>query len=233
MLRSLRRRNRALTLVEIMIALLLATFISLGFMGSVVFMLRQNAANKQHFMGVQTANYYQALLWAVDFDIIGDDDGSNQFEASETSPLIVKSDDQYDQYAINYRVWFEHEGWGRVTSSTGTSITVDLPDNQDPWVVDQWKDNFVTIYDPAGDNGRIALIVGNNANTLTTTTDLSGAISDQAFSNPPAADSVFFINNGKTVNITVQWGDGQDYKTIQRSLLRPCPTDINPAEVPA
>lgn len=218
------RRRRGVTLVEIMIALAVVSTISLFFMSSIIFTIQQTRANRDHINALQIIDYHMGLLKVAQFAELGEPPTSiptwetQNFNFRDATPKPVKGDPN-DPDSTTYNISFEFSGWGVVQSATDTTVTVTIPSNHRAWTANQWVDNYVSVIPPVG-RAQIARIVGNNSNTLTITTDLSGLVNDQEWERLPAAGDIVRINDGKTVTITVRWGDGQDHRTIQRTFLK-------------
>lgn len=223
------QHQRGLTLIEILVALLIAAFVSITFMASIIFMFKQNAANRNHFYALQVANKYISMISAADYQRLGDpnvdtDAFEAQFNYEEDDPLDVKTDPQYEEFSETVEIWFEHKGWGFVDSSTDKVVDVVLPSNQEPWEANEWAGQYMTITRGTG-SGQVVRIVSNDSDSATVTRDLTGASTTDGFIVPPDGTSRFVINNGKTVIVTVSWGDGDGYRTIQREILIPRRTD--------
>lgn len=219
---TLRKTRKGLTLVEIMIALIIAAVASIAFMTSIVVMLHQTAENRRHALGVQMAEYYQSLALAASYHRIGtasveDTDFEFLFTHTADNPLEVLSDSSHPDRSLAYRVWFEVTGFGEVSSASSSSLTAALPAGQQ-WNVNEWQNNYLTITQGRG-RGQIMRIVSNTANTLSLTADLTGANTSQGFRIVPDDTSRFVINNGKTVRIAISWGDESDHRVIRRSVL--------------
>lgn len=217
--------NRGVTLVEIMIALGVVSVISVFFMTSIIFTIRQTRENRDHLNAVQIMNYQMGLLKVAQFGPLGEPAGSvptwesQNFGFRDANPRQIQGD-PIDPRSTVYNVSFEFSGWGIVQSATDTSVTVTIPSNHRAWTANQWANDYVSII-PAVGRAQIARIVSNNANTLTITTDLSGLRSSERWDRLPAAGDVVRINDGKSVLVTVRWGNGQNHRIIQRTYVKP------------
>ncbi len=225
LLRSRKQKKQALTLVEVLVAVIIAAFTSLGFMASLIIVMRANAENRLHYYAVQQVAYYQNLAAASDYDKLGvttdSDDLEYIFRRSASNPLIVDIKEGAGGQKTSVKLWFEFSGWGTVSSVSSSSIGVTLPSGQSGWTTNRWKDRYVSVNRYAGDKTTVSnfgRIVSNSSNGFSYTADLSGSTSTE-FSPAPAVGDRIVIDNGKTLTIHAEWGDGQKYRNISRSYL--------------
>ena len=221
MIRSFSSFRKGFSLVETMIALIIAVTVSLAFVVTVILMIRQNAANKAQLLALETADYYQGLALAADYKKIGtpdvsDDDFEAQFKATEQNPLTVIADPSDPEDSARFDVFFEVTGFGEVSSASASTITASLPGG-DSWEANEWEHNYLTITKGKG-KGQIMRIKSNGTNSMNLTADLTGD-EDVEFKIIPDSSSHFVINNGKTVRLTVTWGEGESHETIHRTVL--------------
>jgi type II secretory pathway pseudopilin PulG len=222
-------RSRALTLIEIVIAMAIASFALLSFMASTVYFLRQNAENRLHLSALQIASMQKRLFSAASFTLLGEPSPGatafeKQFDYYEDTPKTVPSDPYLAGVSGDYSVYFQFTGWGTVSNSTTNSLTVNIPANQDQWETDEWVGSYVEIMPNAGDRnppsyvGQIMRITGNSGNRLTVTGNLTGG-STTGWQILPPSGCRFMINNGKTCRVFVEWGNKENHRSISRTYL--------------
>ena len=216
--------ERGATLVEVVIAMAIASFVILGFMGAIIFMLHQNAENRDHHGALQVLEFHQGLLTAANPLRLGDpdlddDDFEAQFNHRRADPLVVTTHPDEDQPGMEYRISFEFTGWGAVADVGSNTLRAVIPENQNDWEPNRWVGSYVTIISGRG-SGQIMRITANTADTLTLTGDLTGQ-SSAGWDREPDSTSRFAINNARTVDIEIEWGDGQRHRRIQRTVYVP------------
>ncbi len=212
---SPRPLRRGFTLIETVFAMVIVAVTSIGFMASVVYSARQSAANTDHLYAVHLAGKYAAMIRAGNFAQLGDTNTSaTEYESQFLTPVTVRPDPQFPTSTQQYTVTIRFTGWGRVQSATNNGLTATLPTGQQNWVTNEWAGHYVTI---TGGTGRtqIMRITANTGNTLTVTQDLTGA-SGTSWTLNPDSTSQFFINDGKTARVQVSWGNGQNFRTVER-----------------
>lgn len=217
-------KRRGVTLVEVVIAMAVAAFVMLSFMTAIVFMLRQNAENRQHYEALQILEFHQGLIAAANPARLGatnleEIDFEDQFNHRRAAPLAVRAHPDEDHPGDEYFISFEFTGWGAVSDAEENTLEADLPDNHLDWPTNRWAGSYVTITQGRG-AGQVMLIRSNTANTLTVTGDLTGA-TDVPWDREPDSTSRFAINNARTVDIEITWGDGTRHRRIQRTLALP------------
>lgn len=223
-------RPKAVTLVELMFALVIASFVSIAFMSSVIYMIRVNKSNAAQLDALAIASYYQGLVMASDRSKIGNmglatSDFEFQFNKynpavsaiANSGPKIEYADPNNAAKSPQYRVWFEFTGFGTVASATANTLRANFPANQKTWKTNEWTGSYVTITKGFG-NGQVMRVRSNTGDTLTLTRDLTGATNTN-WEIIPNNTSEYNINNGRTVRLFVSWGDGSGDKTITRTMF--------------
>ncbi len=219
-----RNRRYGATLVEVVVAMAIASFVILGFMGAIVFMFHQNAENRTHYEALQVLEFHQGLLAAARPQRLGAPDlADGEFEARfahrREAPLTVRSHPEEGRPGEEFRISFEFTGWGRVQDAGGNTLQAEIPDNQNEWQPGRWVGSYVTITSGRG-AGQIMRITSNTGDTLTVTGDLTG-LSDVGWDRQPDSTSRFAINNSRTVDIEIEWGNGERHRRIQRTVYIP------------
>jgi prepilin-type N-terminal cleavage/methylation domain-containing protein len=206
------------TLVEVVIAMVIVAVTSIGFVASVIFSSRQSATNTDHLYAIQLAAKYGAMVRASNFTRLGDTTTSaGAYERQFLSPLTTHVDDQYPNSTTAFTVRVLFSGWGTVRSATPNTLTANLPAGQQPWGAGEWVGHYVVIAKGTG-RTQVMRITANTGGTLTVTSDLTGATAGN-WTQTPDTTSQFYINNGKTARIAVSWGDGANFRTVNRTVF--------------
>lgn len=221
----MKRKRLGFSLLETLIAVLIAAFVSIGFIGSIIFMVQATGKNRKHLNAMRTVEYFQGYVLASKYADIGKA-GLPSTEHEYTintytpeSPLTYKVDKTHASESHEFKVGFSITGYGSVIEADAFSMRVDLPDSSPAWETDEWAGNYVTITTGFGED-QIMYIKSNTADRLNVTADLTG-LTDVEWLNIPKEDDTFVINNGKTVRIHLTYGDESDFETITRSVLLP------------
>lgn len=217
-----RHTRKGVTLVEVIVALVIAGFVSLSFMGAVIYSIKATDSNKAHFLAMQTANVFTGRLAASNFGVLGHlDMDANSFEAPfkarEANPLTIYADPVNESHSLEMKIWFEFTGWGTISSGTVDSLTATFPAGVSSWKPNEWQGHLVTIILPSG-LAHVMRIKSNTSNSMNLTADLSGE-DDVPLANAIEEDGVFIIDNAKTARMFIEWGDGQDYRRIVRQVV--------------
>jgi type II secretory pathway component PulJ len=220
-------RRCGLSLIEVTISIALLAIVSIGLIGSVIYLIRQARENRAHYYAVQYANNYVGLLSAADYKNLGSpdlesDDFELMFISSEEDPIIKYSNNEKTDHAIELKIWFEFTGWGKVAAATEKSLTITLPSNHKNWESNEWARSYMTITKTPsgrGGQGQVVRVISNGDNTLSVVRDLTGTDTSEGLAVVPEVGSDIIINNGKTVRMYIKWGNGRAYRTLIREII--------------
>ncbi|MCC5877058.1 MAG: type II secretion system protein [Candidatus Sumerlaeia bacterium] len=215
------KNTRGVTLVELLISAGLIALISLSFMLGVAYNVRAIESNRRVMEALQVAQYYEGLLFGSNFTQLGqpnldEEAWEHRFSVNQTYTV-----DDGRTNPHHYNISFRHTGWGDIAAAGSNSLTASIPQNQDEWITNEWVGQYVVITRGRGE-GQIMRILSNTNNTLNVTQDVSGN-SSIPWAITPDNTSRFFINNGKTVHMTVTWEGMRPGMAFHRTVLLPRP----------
>lgn len=186
---------RGVTLVEIVISMVLVTFLSISIISAAIFSARGSRLNTNAIAAKNIAQGWFERMAADDFGNVTppaggifSPTGGGYADIATTDPNPVWLD---RALGIPCAIDFEFKGFGIASSGGTTSLT----DSSASWEIDEWANDTVYLVDGAG-SGQFVNIASNDANTLTF---------DEALAVSPASATKYMINNGKTVEITTTW----------------------------
>lgn len=212
-------RRRGVTLVELLISAGLLALIALSFMLGVAYNVRAIESNRRVMEALQVAQYYEGLLFGSNFTQLGRPNLEDDVWEYRFSTDQVYTVDDGKTTPHSYNVSFRHTGWGDVLTAGSNTLTANFPSNQDQWIPNEWAGQYVVISRGRGE-GQIMRILSNTNNTLNVTQDVAGN-SNTPWAVTPDDTSRFFINNGKTVHMTVTWEGMRPGMEFNRTVLIP------------
>lgn len=213
--------KRGVTLVELLVSTGLLALLAMSFMLGVAYNARALDGNRRVMEALQVAQYYEGLIHGSDFSRFGRPDlDENEWEAQFSEDQTHTIDDGVSR-PFTYTVSFRHVGWGDVSNAGSTTLRRNFADGEEQWITDEWAGQYVVITRGRGE-GQIMRVLSNTSNTLNVTQDISGATSIP-WTIVPDNTSRFFINNGKTVHMTVTWEGMRPGMEIRRTILLPRP----------
>ncbi len=190
--------KRGVTLIEVMVSIGIFAVVTLAFLP---WFQQSGRMGKEVAHEVTAKNIAQGIL-----ETMLADNYSNITLDNYPDPGVDYYIDNVN--GILAAVTVEIEGYGMASNS---STANSLVDESALWDADRWKGSTVSIVAGTG-RGERAFILGNDSNSLTITTNLSGS-SSQGWSVTPDHTSQYVINGGKTVTIKVSWQyRGKDYE---------------------
>ena len=212
------RQKRGMVLLEAVFAVAIIAITTLAFISALVFTARQAEINTQHLYGVNLAAKYAAMIRASKTEYLGNPAApANAFSRQFLQPQTVYGNPSEPSAGETYTVSFQFAGWGGVASATANTLTATFPPGLSPWKTNEWIGHYVTITEGLG-RTQIMRIKSNTANTLSLTADLTGATTKN-WTLIPDTSSKFYIDDGKTVRISVVWGDGSRHQTVNRTVF--------------
>jgi Tfp pilus assembly protein PilV len=233
-----RRHDRGFTIIETVIALLIAGAAGLAFVSSAIYSQRQAQINRDHMYGMMLVNTVAAQVMAADWDRLGDPAAAaGTLENALLNGFTRQGDRFVNNVSPNFTMAITYTGWGAVDSSQPTGLTSAATPGRRAWATNEWAGQYVQIYEGLGRNSMMR-IRSNTANTLTVSADLTVAGRTGALTPWPITldnTSRYAINNGKTVQIAVSWNtsntrinvEGADYRRIERTVFVPRPVVTN------
>jgi hypothetical protein len=218
-------RNRSgFTFVEVIIAIVLVTLMSISFIASMVY-ASSEARNSRDFLYAESVmTMVGEQVSASDWTRLGDQTiptTSTLYERQFNAPITIQADTNSARIAPTITATVTFSGWGRVASATGTTINATLPTGQANWATNQWAGNYVTLVSGRG-AGQVVRVVSNTGNAMVVTPALSGTAAGSM--NPtPDSTTVFAVNDCKTARIRVDWFDNGTTRTMTRTVAVPRP----------
>ena len=195
-----RLRGGGFSLLEIATALPILAFVSLAVVSAIVFASRASriVANQ-----IAAKNIAQSF-----FERMAIDEFTSVTLANYPSITLNSSPPLYLDFVRGSKcaVDIVITGYGYADSGTATTLV----DNDAAWQPNEWVGNTVFLVHGQG-RGQRRRIINNTAHTLVLDSDLSP---------PPASNTYYLINGGKTVRITTRWRYlGKDYRARIESLV--------------
>ena len=208
---KVRQRGRiGFTLIEVIIASVIFTFVAIGVIGSPIFSSRTTRINSNAVLAKNIAQSYFERINIDVFENVGPErtlaDGTivgyNSIPFNDPNPVWL---DQAK--GINCAINIEFTGFGRATAGSVSSIT----DSKVSWETNEWQGKNVYLVDGLG-AGKFRTIQSNTATVLT--------LSGDALQPVPGLNTAYMIGNGKTVRITTTWEYlGKEYSQQMGSLV--------------
>lgn len=221
------RRRRAVTMIELVIAIMLMAVVVLAFMSATTFGMTSMRATIDRQMTLDAMQLWEARILGANRANLGEPNlvAANP-EWALTQVATWNPDPTFPLQAPTITVTPRYKGWGYADASSGTTTLVrgpkvgtlnstsyagypNLPAWWLPWTVNEFAGNLVVITAGPGQR-QMARIISNTATTLTVSTDIR--TTDTPGYNPArpwdttiGANSQFFISNAKTVDLTVSW----------------------------
>ena len=231
-----RGRQRGFTLVEVVIALVITLFTSVGFMASIIYSSREADRNRNHVYAIQVAEMMTARVRGGTFVAMGVTPATSAYERQFAPVMVMDTDTSATKNPLKplarldvnrqYRCTMAQTGWGQVQSGSGTGLVCGSAPGNRVWVANEWAGHYVTIAAGRG-SGQIMRITGNTANALTVTRDLSG-VGSTAWAVIPDNTSLYYIDDGKTFELAITWGNSArnqagaiEARTINRTVVIP------------
>jgi len=222
-----------MTLVEVLIAIVIAGFVSAGLYGSAVYTMRQTAKNVDHIYAMQIINSAAARVRSANYtklvmdpDTLSESDFEKQFFKTQTI-----SSDPLNSKATQYTLKYSMKGFGAGMEMNGNpNVRVFLPDSSPDWEKDEYNDHLLVV--TAGKGANQIMKIKKNLGTqvhqgkrkvlvqLTRKFRDSDPGSEQ-WEIEPDSTSVFAVDYGLYCDITCSWGDGKGYKTITEVVYVP------------
>lgn len=219
-----------MTFIEVVIAVFIASIVSIGLYGSAIYTARQIAANTEHIYALQAVNAAAARVRAANFDrMIAATLTGTQYETpfrSSTPSTITTDSNHPNPQTLN--LTYEIKGFGRgVENISGSTADFKIPAHSAPWAANEFAGRFIVITAGRG-AGQVMRIVSHPASTgaanaekkvkLTLTTDLEGTGTGGAWGTTPNDTSTFAVDYGLYCDVTVSWGDGEGHRTIRETV---------------
>lgn len=204
---SILPRDRAFTLIEVMVAMMLFVAFSLSMIGSILFASKATRLNSN---AIAAKNVAQGLFEQMAADNFNNVTAANYPDIPFGTGAIYLDESLGIECSIDYEI----KGYGIATSGTSTTLTdSSIPGDDSPevWTDDEWIGDVVFFIDGAG-QGQFSTITDNDSNTLTF----------DSVSSPPGNGTVYLINKGKTIEITTRWiyrGRPEPYQQTIESLI--------------
>jgi len=195
--------------MEVMIATAIFGMVLAGSLGSALFVMRQSQESRARMTAYNFANSIFEELRGLPYGEIG----TNTNLAANYIGTLTFSPERDGQVSDQeFTAVVRYSGFGTVTGSTSTTLT----DSTASWATNEWVGDFVMIASGPG-SGQIARITSNTATQLTVTFDIGTGVNDSAWRLPlTAGSSMYEINYGKTVDLTVSWRIGEKNFEVQR-----------------
>ncbi|MCE5231156.1 prepilin-type N-terminal cleavage/methylation domain-containing protein [bacterium] len=193
-------RRKAFSLVEVLVALTLLTFMAFTVIAGLQFSARLSRLNANATVAKNIAQGYLERMMIDDFDHV---DATHYPDIGFDHDPPVYIDQALD---IRCQVTFQFKGAGTLTNASANNLT----DNNIHWTAHEWDGD--TVFLVAGDGaGQMGQIDNNTVNTLHLAESLTY---------PPSKGTQYLINNGKTVEITTTWRYlGKDYQQTVETLI--------------
>jgi len=194
------RSTGGFSLLEIMITLPILAICSLALVSVTVFASRLSRIVCNQVAAKNIAQSY--------FERMAIDDFSHVTSANYPSVTLTSSPPLYLDHVRKSKCTVDILITGYGTANSGSANS--LVDNTANWTPNEWVGNMLLLTHGTG-RGQRARIIGNTVNTLTV---------DTALNPPPASDTQYAINGGKTVRITTRWSYlGKEYRARIESLV--------------
>ncbi len=235
------KTSRAMSLIEVVIAIAVAAIVSIGLYASAIYTMRQTARNVEHMYALQIVNSAAAKVRAARFDLLTaeEDDVPNEaFEKQFFSSHVVEADPSHPA-STTYTLTYKLKGYGKGIQESfggGSGKQFDLLQPTDSAAVakDEYKDHLLVITGGKGAN-QVMYIRGNNATHFNSGTGAktvkvkmtskldgsSGGPGDDGFGVAPGSSSVYAIDYGMYCEVTVSWGDAEGYQTVTETVYVP------------
>jgi prepilin-type N-terminal cleavage/methylation domain-containing protein len=195
--------KRGFTLIEILIASFLLSFVSITVISTLMATSRYARLNTN---AVMAKNIAQGYFERMRRDAIGNINSTNYPSVGYTSEPPVWLD---EGNGTRCKVTVVFKGTGTATGASTTQLNDAV--TSPTWEANEWAGHYVYIVEGPG-NGQYFPILSNTGNSLTI---------DGTFTRLPAAGtSKYRIDNGVTVNVTTEWQYlGRSYSQTISSLV--------------
>lgn len=212
------RRRAAFSLLEVMIAMAILLIVSLSFTTGVIFNARTGVRNKSELFALELINRtIEEMRNPAIYEQLGTSVGA---AAVYLNPRTFPYDPAEPADTVNYTVTCRFSGFGTVASASGSTLRANLIGNN-AWETNEWQGRLVMVKRGTG-GGQVASITANDGNTLTISRNLDGTSGSGWYKNPVAGD-YFEIDNGKTVEIIIDWTERGTAYQLTRTALIPTP----------
>lgn len=220
------RRRRAVTMIELIIAIMLMAVVVLAFLSATTFGISSIRATIDRQMALDAMQLWEARILGANRERLGE---PTLTAASPEWPLTQSinwnPDPTFPNQAPTVTMRARYKGWGFAAASTGTTLVrgsvvgntnttsyaghPNLPGWWAPWVANEFTGNIVVISDGPG-RGQVARIISNTADTLTISTDIrsmdtAGYVNNRPWDVAVGVGSQFYISNSKTVDLSATW----------------------------
>ncbi len=209
------RRPRAVTLVEVVIAVAIMAFVAVGAMGALVVSTKMAMHAQEDMMALEFMNRQVELIKSSG---TYSNLGVSEFDTTETF--------EYDPNFINngptFTVQYEWYGFGTLSSATNSTVTVDATGWPGDVVFDDGSGAFDGHYLILRDDNQIARITGHSKSGTTHTFTIDYTMNSWptgTWGTLPLAGDPFEVDGGKWCRITINWNSPEN-STNLRSVTR-------------
>ena len=218
--------------IEVLVAVVIAAFVSLGLYASAIYTMRETARDIDHLYALQIANSAAAKVRAGNFSKMRgdvDDLTSDDFEYQFFQTHTITADSA-GRPANTYTLKYQLKGFGKGIKKNPTWTVLDMPASSAEIQANELQGHLLVVTGGAGANEVRAITKNQKSKTkkgvqsvrVKQTKSLdkkSGDWNDDW--NGVDSSSVFTIDYGLYCEVTVSWDDGAGYKTIKEIVYVP------------
>jgi len=224
------RSQSAMTLVEVLIAIALAAFVSIGLYGSAIYTMRQNERSTQQIQALTLANGFAARIRAGRYNKLTANPATllaTDYEYPLKGTTTVPSDPSGP--SSPYTVTINKTGYGTgIQKNSGSSgkYTLTMGTGSAPVEANDWQGHLLVVTSGASTN-RVMYIISNAATANSkTVVNLTGKLDHKSgntivdWGSPsPDNTSVWSIDYGMYADVTVSWDNGN--KSLNETVYVP------------